>query len=85
MACSVDNFSHEHLLLAGMIMGHYLILGWQVCSIATNIFGSWVRDSPWLNYVVTNHLNSTIMELTGYALDGDHPEDIGYVQVWSDC
>lgn len=52
-----------------------------MCAIATNMFGSWVGDSVWLDHVVANHLNASIVDLTGHALDGDSMEDIGYVQV----
>lgn len=57
----------------------------QVCGIASNIFGSWVGDSTWLNHIIVNHINATVVELTGYTLDGDDIEDIGYVQVYVHC
>lgn len=47
------------------------------------MFGSWVGDSAWMDHVVANHLNATVMELTGHALDGARIEDIGYIQVKS--
>ncbi|CBJ26590.1 hypothetical protein Esi_0035_0090 [Ectocarpus siliculosus] len=53
----------------------------QVCGIASNIFGSWVGESTWLNHVIVNHINASVFELTGYELDGDSIEDIGYTQV----
>ncbi|CAM9155381.1 unnamed protein product [Ectocarpus sp. 13 AM-2016] len=52
----------------------------QVCGIASNIFGSWVRESTWLNHIIVNHINTSVFELTGYELDGDSIEDIGYAQ-----
>ncbi|CAB1112949.1 unnamed protein product [Ectocarpus sp. CCAP 1310/34] len=52
----------------------------QVCGIASNIFGSWVGESTWLNHIIVNHINASVFELTGYELDGDSIEDIGYVQ-----
>ncbi|CAM9728040.1 unnamed protein product, partial [Sphacelaria rigidula] len=52
----------------------------QVCAIATNLFGEWIGDSSWLDHVVVNHLNASVKELTGYTLDGDNIEDMGYVQ-----
>lgn len=45
------------------------------------MFGSWVGDSTWLNYIIIKHINASVIELTGYELDGDYVEDIGYVQV----
>lgn len=53
----------------------------QVCEIASNIFGSWIEDSSWLNHVIVNHIDTSVLDLTGYQLSGDSPEDIGYVQV----
>lgn len=55
----------------------------QVCGIASNIFGSWVGESSWLNHIIVNHINASVFELTGYELDGDSIEDIGYAQVTS--
>ncbi|CAM9656283.1 unnamed protein product [Ascophyllum nodosum] len=52
----------------------------QVCEVATNIFGSWVRDSKWLDHVVINYLSDSVQDLTGYHLNGENVEDIGYVQ-----
>eukprot|EP00903_Cladosiphon_okamuranus_P017641 g16248.t1 len=52
----------------------------QVCGIASNIFGSWVGDSTWLDHVIVGHINASVFELTGYKLDGDSIEDLGYVQ-----
>lgn len=52
-----------------------------MCEIASNIFGSWIEDSNWLNHVIVSHINASVLDLTGYELDGDSPEDIGYVQV----
>ncbi|CAM9257644.1 unnamed protein product [Scytosiphon promiscuus] len=52
----------------------------QVCGIASNMFGSWVKESTWLNYIIANHINTTVIDLTGYVLHGDQIEDIGYVQ-----
>lgn len=53
----------------------------QVCDIASNMFGYWVGDSTWLDHIIVNHLNASIVDLTGYELDEDKIEDIGYVQV----
>lgn len=53
----------------------------QVCEIASNIFGAWIENSSWLNHVIVNHINASVLDLTGYELSGDSPEDIGYVQV----
>lgn len=58
-----------------------LLFSPQVCGIASNIFGSWIGDSTWLNHIIVNHINTSVVELTGYELDGDSVEDIGYVQV----
>lgn len=46
------------------------------------MFGSWVEESAWLNHIIVKHINATVVELTGYVLDGDQIEDIGYVQVY---
>lgn len=35
----------------------------------------------WLNHIIVNHINASVVELTGYELDGDNIEDIGYLQV----
>lgn len=54
----------------------------QVCGIASNMFGAWASDSKWMDHVVANYLNDFVRDLTGYELNGERIEDIGYVQVF---
>lgn len=53
----------------------------KVCAIAQNVFGDWVQDSTWLDHIIVRQINASVVELTGYMLDGNNVEDIGYVQV----
>lgn len=53
----------------------------KVCAIAQNVFGDWVGDSTWLDHVIVSQINASVVDFTGYMLDGDNVEDIGYVQV----
>ncbi|CAM9090652.1 unnamed protein product, partial [Laminaria digitata] len=71
--------------LPGLLQSADGMLAWpdyveQVCEIASNIFGAWIEDSSWLNHVIVSHINASVLDLTGYHLSGDSPEDIGYVQ-----
>lgn len=46
------------------------------------MFRAWVSGSKWLDHVVANYLDDFVRDLTGYELDGENIEDIGYVQVF---
>lgn len=46
------------------------------------MFRAWVSDSKWMDHVVANHLDDAVRDLTGYQLNGERIEDIGYVQVF---